>query len=91
MPQTRHREPKPFVASLSIKNFATESIDLTAVTNDIEALETKIVVKEEGREFFLVFTIPQDMPKGPHQGTVTVISTSDRHQELTVPVTFTVL
>ena len=55
----------PLTHRLTVKNFAQEEIPITSVSTDVEGVHTELEDVEPGRNYYLVVTLAEDMPKGP--------------------------
>ena len=78
-------------ASLHVKQFATDPIDIESVEIDIEGINPEIKVVEEGRVFYLLLTMDKDMRKGPFAGLVKMHTSSDLDRVIEVSVFGTVI
>ncbi|MEM1248263.1 MAG: DUF1573 domain-containing protein [Acidobacteriota bacterium] len=77
---------EPREAALDLRSFATEDIEIVGIENSVPGIETTWEAQTEGRRFWIRFTVPTDLPKGPFEGTVTVRTNSERVPTVEIPI-----
>jgi hypothetical protein len=77
---------EPLRKSLSIRNFATESIKVTSVEPSIKGIEAKLEPLTEGREYQVRVTLSPELGKGPFQGKLTFHTDSPKVPTLSVDI-----
>ena len=88
-PEVNLREMKisePRRVSLDVRNFSADSIQMTGVSSDLEAVSAKIVPLEEGRRYQVQVEIGTEMPKGPFNGTLKLTTDSAKMPQVVVPL-----
>ncbi|MEM7480522.1 MAG: DUF1573 domain-containing protein [Acidobacteriota bacterium] len=73
-------------ASMVIRSFANEEIELTSAETNVPGVDLKITPIEEGRRFSLEVTLSPDMPKGDFEGTIQIRTDSERKPMIEVPL-----
>lgn len=82
-----HKKGTPFHGSLTVRNFATESIAVTGVSTDIKGLLVKLEPVVEGRSYKVAVTFAEDIPVGKLDGKVTITTASPKVPVIEVPLT----
>ena len=77
---------EPLRKSLSIRNFATESIKVTSVESSLKGIEGKLEPLTEGREYQVRVTLSPELGKGPFQGKLTFHTDSPKVPTLAVDI-----
>jgi len=77
---------EPLRKSLSIRNFATESIKVTSVEPSLKGIEVKLEPLTEGREYQVRVTLSPELGKGPFQGKLTFHTDSPKVPTLSVDI-----
>jgi hypothetical protein len=77
---------EPFKKSLFVRNFATESINVTKVDNDIKGVEARLEPVTAGREYQVWLTLKPELGKGPFNGKITVHTDSPKTPTIEVEV-----
>lgn len=85
----RREVSAPVQASIQIKNFSDDPIEIVRVSTDLRELEGR--VEPDGSDFYLFLTLNPGLPKGKFSGKVTVETTSPRVPRLEIEVRGTVL
>ncbi len=76
---------------LLIKNFATEAIQVTSATSDLDNLVVTIDTLEEGRKYRLRLEMKASSKKGPFSGKLTIGTDSSKAPKLEVDIRGTVI
>ena len=72
---------------VDVRNFATESIDLTQVlSKSPESMAVVIRRRVPGRRFAVVVTLPKGLPLGPFRGELRVATSSSKVPEIRIPI-----
>ncbi|MDX1643727.1 MAG: DUF1573 domain-containing protein [Thermoanaerobaculia bacterium] len=79
----------PVHASIQIKNFGEEAVEILGLTSDLPGLDGR--VEPDGHDFYLYLTLSPGLPKGDFSGKVVVETTSERVPELEIDVRGTIL
>lgn len=82
---------EPLRASLQIRSFASEDIQLTSVESSVEAVQAEIVQVEAGRRYQLRVVVSPEIAKGPFLGVLTVKTDSPKVPELLIELKGTVI
>jgi hypothetical protein len=79
----------PIRASVEIKNFSEDEIELTEVVSSLPEVEARI--QRDGDDYYVIVTLNPGLPSGDFSGTVTVTTDSARVPTLEIEVKGTVL
>jgi len=82
---------EPLKRTLGVRNFASESIKVTAAQVDNPNIEAKIEPLQEGREYVVRVILNPSLGKGPFKFTVTLTTDSAKVPTLKVPIEGTVI
>lgn len=80
----RREVSAPVQASIQIKNFSDEPIEIVGVSTDLPEVEGR--VEPDGNDFYLFLTLNPGLPKGRFSGKVFVETTSSRVPRLEIEV-----
>ncbi|MEM7049485.1 MAG: DUF1573 domain-containing protein [Acidobacteriota bacterium] len=73
-------------ASMVIRSFAIEEIELTGAESTVPGVELDITPIEEGRRFNLSITLKPELPKGEFDGKIKITTNSNRKPMIEVPL-----
>ncbi len=82
---------EPLRASLQVRSFASEDIQLTSIESSIEAVQAEIVPVEPGRRYQLRVVVNPGIAKGPFEGMLTIKTDNAKVPELRVELKGTVI
>lgn len=75
------------VFEIDVRNFATESIELTKVLSKApESIAVEIKRRVPGRRYAVVVSLPKGLPTGPFKGEVRVATSSSKVPEISIPI-----
>jgi hypothetical protein len=75
------------VFEIDVRNFATESIELTKVLSKApESIAVEIKRRVPGRRYGVVVSLPKGLPVGPFKGEVRVATSSSKVPEISIPI-----
>jgi hypothetical protein len=72
---------------LHVKNFAEESIEVTAASTDVAGVSARIEPIESGRTWSLLLTLDKEMAAGSFQGRILIKTASPKAPLIEVPLT----
>jgi len=87
----RQNLAKPYTVTFEIKNQGTPEISVDQVTTTVSGARTKIEMKEDGRLYKVLVTLPTSMPKGEFSDVVRIRTSSATQPELEIDLRGTVL
>ncbi|HEV7516815.1 MAG TPA: DUF1573 domain-containing protein [Thermoanaerobaculia bacterium] len=82
---------EPLVKRLLVRNFATESINVTKIDNDIRGIDAQLEPVTAGREYQVRLTLKPDLGKGPFNGKIRVHTDSPKTPVIEVEIKGVVL
>jgi hypothetical protein len=82
---------EPLRKALNLRNFATESINITGVKSSIPGVDAQLEPLEPGREYQVRVTLKPELGKGPFNGKLMVTTDSPKTQVIEVEVKGTIL
>jgi uncharacterized protein DUF1573 len=82
---------EPLNKALFVRNFATESINLTKVDNDVKGIDTRIEPLDAGRKYQVRVTLKPELGKGPFSGKIRLYTDSPKTPVIEVEVKGVVL
>jgi len=77
---------EPLKKALLVRNFATESINVTSIDNNVKGLDAKLEPVTVGREYQVRITLKPEMAKGPFSGKITVHTDSPKTPMIEVEI-----
>jgi hypothetical protein len=77
---------EPVTGSLLVRNFATESIELTGVESGLRGVDAAVAPLEEGRRYEVTLTLTPELPKGPFATQLKIHTSSPKEPVLLVEV-----
>jgi hypothetical protein len=82
---------EPLKKALLVRNFATESINVTKIDNDIKGIDAQLEPVTAGREYQVRLTLKPELGKGPFNGKITVHTDSPKTPMIEVEIKGVVL
>jgi len=82
---------EPLKKALFVRNFATESINVTKIDNSVKGMDAQLEPVTAGREYQVRLTLKPEMSKGPFNGKITVHTDSPKTPTVEVEVKGVVL
>jgi hypothetical protein len=76
----------PQVASLLLKNYAQQNIDVSVAGTTVPGLKVGVEPLQEGREYKIILTVDEDVPKGDFDGTIRLNLNHPKMPTLEIPV-----
>ena len=81
----------PFSATFDVQNLSTGSISVLGATTDVAGVASAIEEVEAGKRYRVKVTLPQEMAKGPFEGTLEIQTSSERMPLVEVKMSGTIL
>jgi hypothetical protein len=72
--------------ALLVRNFATESINVTSIENSVKGIDAKLEPVQAGREYQVRLTLNPELGKGPFSGKITVHTDSPKTPVIEVEI-----
>jgi hypothetical protein len=82
---------EPLKKALLVRNFATESINVTGIDNSVKGIDAKLEPVQAGREYQVRLTLNPELGKGPFSGKITVHTDSPKTPTIEVEIKGVVL
>ena len=82
---------EPLKKALFVRNFATESINVTKIDNSVKGMDAQLEPVTAGREYQVRLTLKPEMGKGPFNGKITVHTDSPKTPTIEVEIKGVVL
>ncbi len=82
---------EPLKKALVVRNFATESINVTKIENNVKGIDAKLESVQAGREYQVRITLNPELGKGPFSGKITVHTDSPKTPVIEVEIKGVVL
>jgi hypothetical protein len=82
---------EPLKKAINVRNFATESIKVTAIEDNVQGIDVALEPLTEGREYQIRVTLKPELGKGPFNGKLTIRTDSPKIPEIGVELKGTVL
>jgi len=77
---------EPLKKAILVRNFATESINVTRIDNDVKGIDAKLEPVTVGREYQVRITLNPELGKGPFSGKIKVHTDSPKTPVIEVEI-----